>query len=227
MKAPLFEISRRRNIRILGSKHGRYLFDLETPARSYRKLRLSLAGEFQTRNAALAVTAVESLESFPVREKEVRAALADTRWPGRLDEYRARRRTLLDSAHNVEGARCLKHFLLEHGPEEIHLTFGVMRDKEARRMGNLLFPLAQSIHLCPIENSRAADPHQVAAKHQRFRKRIHMHRDSRTALHAAWDSSSRSGLVVVAGSIYLLGELLPLIKADVRRRSRKLVRSAG
>lgn len=215
--APLLEIDKDCVLKIVDDRRGFCTIDLETPRRSYRRLRLSLAGEYQARNAALAVSAVESIEDLPVTRTAVRLGLSRTRWPGRLDEYRAGRRTLLEGAHNPEGAAQLREFLLKRNEPEVHLVFGAVRDKDIRKMSGLLFPLARSIHLTPLRNSRSASAEDIAALQPRFRNRIELHADSRAALESAWNRCPRKGLVVVTGSLYLVGELLPFVQQKTDR----------
>ncbi len=214
--APLLELDRDGRIRIRGDSREFYSFDLETPRRKYRNLRVSLAGEFQTRNAALAVMAIEALRCRKVGVRDIRAGLAGARWPGRLDEYNSVRRTLLDGAHNAEGSRLLRDFLVRRGESEVYFVFGAMRDKDIRAMGSNLFPLAAGIHLTPVANSRCAAPAAIAAMHKRFRSRIRVHSDMKEALKSAWRQCSPAGLVVVTGSLYLVGNLLPAVRARCR-----------
>jgi len=213
-KAPLLESWRDSKTLIRGEHRGQYSFDLRTPSREYRNLRISLPGNHQVRNAVLAVMAVEALKSFRIKAGDIRRGLARTRWPGRLDEYKSRRRTLLDGAHNPEGSRLLKEFLVHCGEKEVHFVFGAMRDKNIREMGSYLFPLAAGIHLTPIANSRSADPNEIADLHRRFRSRMQFHPDANDALESAWRRCSRRGLVVVTGSLYLVGNLLPMVQAN-------------
>jgi dihydrofolate synthase/folylpolyglutamate synthase len=220
VKAPLVEICGNATIRNKQEWGGCYTFDLHTPRRVYRKLRLSLAGEHQTRNAALAVIAIEALKSFPIKIGDIRSGLANTRWLGRLDEYESRRRTLLDGAHNPESAQLLNKHLTNSKESEIHFVFGAMRDKDIREMGWYLFPLAASIHLTPIANSRCAEPGNIARLHQRFAPRMRIHSDMRDALRAAWKECSPSGLVVVTGSLYLVGNLLPMVRRNELGRAK-------
>jgi dihydrofolate synthase/folylpolyglutamate synthase len=215
--APLLEICQDSSIEIKRSIRGCRTIDLKTPVRQYRDLRISLAGEHQAQNAALAVMAIESLKSFPVRIRDIRYGLGHAKWPGRLDEYKARRRTLIDGAHNPEGAERLRDFLTEQKEKEIHFVFGAVRDKNIEKMSGCLFPLAASIHLAGIANSRSADPADIAGMHKQFRPRIHIYPDMKKALTAAWSQCSRSGLVVVTGSLYLVGELLPMIQRCSRK----------
>jgi dihydrofolate synthase / folylpolyglutamate synthase len=214
VRAPILEPFQDCAIRNQREKRGRFSFDLRTPRRQYRNLRLSLAGEYQVRNATLAVLAIEALQTFPIKIQDIRAGLAGTVWSGRLDEYQSRRRTLLDGAHNPEGAQLLRDFLIKEKEKEVHFVFGVVRDKNIRGIGSAIFPVATSIHLTPLVNSRSAAPAEVAAIHKRYAPRMKIHSNMREALRAAWKECSASGLVVVTGSLYLVGELLPFVQAN-------------
>jgi len=212
VKAPLLEACRSCTIRIRKKYARGCAFDIRTPKRRYRNLRVNLAGDYQTRNAALALLAVEALDSYPIGIGPIRRGLARTRWLGRLDEYNGPRRTLLDGAHNPEAAKSLRDFLIQTKEKEIHFVFGAMRDKDIRKIGAALFPLASGIHLTPHVNTRTSDPAEVARLHKRFRPLIRIYPDMVAALRGAWKECSSSGLVVVTGSLYLVGDLLPYIQ---------------
>ena len=96
----------------------------------------------------------------------------------------------------------------------MHFVFGVVRDKDIRGIGNAIFPVATSIHLTPLVNTRSAAPAEVAAMHKRYAPRMKTHSIMREALRAAWKECSASGLVVVTGSLYLVGELLLFVQAN-------------
>ncbi len=215
--AELTEACEACKIRITGRKQGRCSFDLTTPSRKYRNLRLSLSGEYQVRNASLAVMAMEALRSFHIRVRDIRLGLADTHWAGRLDEYHSVRRTLLDGAHNPEGAQLLRAFLDLRREKGIHLVFGAVRDKDIRKIGAALFPVASSIHLTPLNNTRSADPAEVMVMHKSFAPQMRIHKNMREALYSAWKECPASGLVVVTGSLYLVGELLPIVRRHTRK----------
>jgi dihydrofolate synthase/folylpolyglutamate synthase len=212
-KTALYEIGQDFTIQNISEREGCHQFDLRTPDRLYKNLKLSLAGEHQTRNAALAVMAIESLELFLIKESDIRRGLANTRWAGRLDEYRSVRRTLLDGAHNPEGAQLLREFLKKRKPAEIHMVFGAVRDKNIQDMGDAVFPLAKRIYLTPLVNTRTADPIDIAGMHSRYCTRMTIHPDMTDALQSAWMECPQTGLVVVTGSLYLVGELLPIVQA--------------
>ena len=190
--------------------------DFETPARRYTNLKPSLAGEFQTRNAAMAIAAVETLEQyFHIETANIRRGLSSTRWEGRLDEYRAARRTLLDGAHNPAAAEILRDFLKQRKESEIHLVFGAMRDKNIREVAAVLFPLAKHIYLTPLLNTRAARPEDIADMFPEYGGRMTICRDIKSALRASWSSCPPSGLTLITGSLYLVGDLLPSVQRAV------------
>jgi len=164
--------------------------------------------------------AIEALKSLPIGIRDIRRGLAETRWSGRLDEYQSRRRTLLDGAHNPEGARVLRDYLLKKKESEIHFVFGAVRDKDIHGIGAAIFPLAESIHLTPLVNTRSSNPADIALMHKSFRSRMKIHSNMRGALYSAWKECPPTGLVVVTGSLYLVGELLPVVQADSKTLSR-------
>jgi dihydrofolate synthase/folylpolyglutamate synthase len=84
--APMFEVGRACQLRIDRVVSGRCILTLETSRRRYPGLRLGLAGEYQARNAALAVMAVEAINQPGINVRAIRRGLLNTRWPGRLDE---------------------------------------------------------------------------------------------------------------------------------------------
>ena len=125
---------------------------------------------------------------------------------------------MLDGAHNPEAAQLLRKFLLQRKESEIHLVFGAVRDKNIKEIGAAVFPLATRIYLTPLVNTRSANPADVAQIHPRYRSRMAIYPDMRKALTAAWKECPPSGLVVITGSLYLVGELLPVVQAHTKIR---------
>ena len=162
--------------------------------------------------------AVEALEAFPVKPGDIRRGMADTRWAGRLDEYRSHRRTLLDGAHNPDAAQRLHDYLIQRKETEVHFVFGAVREKNIREIGARLFPVATSIHLTPLTNTRSATTDEIAGLNKRYLSRMRVHSGMRRALYAAWEECSPKGLVVVTGSLYLVGELLPIIQKHTQSK---------
>ena len=183
---------------------------LVTPARDYGEVRLALAGAHQRANAVVAVRALEALEARGLRvpAEAIVRGLADVAWPGRLDARRFPdgRELLLDAAHNPAGAEALASYLTASG-ERRPLVFSAMRDKDTTLMLGALLPASSALIVTRASNPRAIDPAALAALARRIAPAVPVEvaEAPRDALAAAWRRGPR---IVVAGSIFLLGDVL-------------------
>ena len=197
---------------------------LSTPHATYDDLWLPLPGRHQLDNLALAVRGAERLLAReglgtldPVR---VRQGVSAVRWPGRLEWLPANAvhpRLLLDAAHNPSGAGQLAEFLGSLGRNGRRvLVFGVMRDKRVEAM---LAPLAshfQRVVLTAAASRRALPIADLSDTAERVfagnGTRAEGVEDVREALSRAFRLAGPDGEVVVAGSIYLLGDALKALR---------------
>jgi dihydrofolate synthase/folylpolyglutamate synthase len=191
-------------------------FDLKTPVRDYGTLRLALRGDHQIANAIVAVRLLERLDACGVRvpADAISEGLAQVTWPGRLDHrtLAGGRELILDAAHNPAGAAALASYLTTIGGERPVLVFGAMRDKDVHGMLSALLPAVSRMIVTRASNSRSAEPETLAAEARPIAPslRIEVVASPAAAMAAAWSSSSR---VVVAGSIFLLGDVFQEIGA--------------
>lgn len=183
---------------------------LTTPVRRYPRLRVGLAGRHQIDNAVLAVLVLESLPAAGWPEMPVNAiatALADVEWPARL-EWRSTPDgdVLIDGAHNPAGARALASFVHEAIGHPVPLVVGVMADKAVDDVVAALAPVAAAWVVTSPASPRALSPAALAAVCRRHSTAPVLEvADVRAALAAA--GHLRPGPIVVAGSLYLAGEL--------------------
>ena len=172
-----------------------------------------LLGRHQLRNVALAVAAAEQLakQGFPITADSIERGVPETRWPGRFQIVPAthdRPQYVLDVAHNPAGAWALRSTLSACFPDrEVLLLFGVMRDKAIGEMGEILFPLASCVILTRAENPRAATPEEVQNT-TRVTARFEWTPDVASALERARALAGSNKLVVITGSIYVIGEAM-------------------
>ncbi len=196
-------------------------FDLTTPLRTLSDLSVPLPGAHQGRNAALAVRAAEMLGG--VSESAIRSGLAATRWPGRLqwlrwsDDPEGSRSPalLLDCAHNPAGAAALGSALAALAPRPVVLVFAAMRDKEISGIAQALAPAVASAVVTRPEVERAAEPEALAAALTAARPGLPVAAipDVGAALAAARETAGSRGVVCVAGSIFLVGEVLAVVRS--------------
>ena len=190
---------------------------LRTPAWTYGPLALGLAGRHQVRNALVAVRLLEALSEsgVAVPAAAIAQGLREATWPGRLDWRRLAdgRRVLLDAAHNEAGAATLADYLREAVPGGRQpLVFGAVRDKDHAGMLRHLLPAAATVVLTAPPTPRAADPEALKAAALAIDPgaRVVIERDPAAALDAAWAAAPD---ITVAGSIFLLGAVLPVLDA--------------
>jgi dihydrofolate synthase/folylpolyglutamate synthase len=169
----------------------------------------SLFGEHQGRNAAVAVAAAEELNRNwrKVDKKYILKGLETTRWAGRMEIVSEKPLIILDGAHNEEGALALKNYIVDFIDAPVILVFAVMRDKKIEKIADILFPLAGRIILTRFPYFKAADPEDIQKKVPQFKDRIHVEPDVRKAALLAEQISGPQGVVVMAGSLFLIGEV--------------------
>jgi len=174
----------------------------------------TLLGRHQLRNTALAIAAAEEVHAagFRMAAKDIARGIRDTDWPGRFQRIPATREwpeLILDVAHNPAGAWALRSTLSEHiGERPFTLLFGVMRDKAVAEIAQILFPLAQHVVATRANNPRSATPQEIRDAGSRTGADIVLEPAIPAALERAAALAGRGGLVVVTGSIYVVGEAL-------------------
>jgi len=186
------------------------LFDYIGIKQNLSGLALALRGRHQLANASLALAALELVnEHFPVPQAALRYGLETVRWPGRLEVISERPLVILDGAHNPEGVRALADALIElRQGRKIKLLFATMADKEWQLMLEILAKLADEMIFTRVSMERSADP-ELLAKNIPVPIPSRVIQDSQTALAALLDRAQPDDILVVAGSLYLLGEVRP------------------
>jgi dihydrofolate synthase/folylpolyglutamate synthase len=188
-------------------------FSVDTPC-GRSDLATPLAGRHQADNAALAVRAAELLsEEYPRLGRDaISAGVASTRWPGRLEKMLLKGRTvLLDGCHNPQAALALAQFLEDAGlAGRARLVFGAMADKDVEAMAVTLFPGFSSVWLVPAPSTRAATADELRRRTAGVRPDA-VPAESLEAALSALAAEPDPTPIIVAGSLYLVGEARSLI----------------
>ena len=189
--------------------------DARTPAGSVSALRIGLLGRHQADNAAVALAVLEALAErwgVAVSESDLRDGMARARWPGRLEVLDGSRvglrRVVLDGAHNPAGAAALATALEELGVSRPTLLFGAMRSKRVTAVLRALAPLEPRLVVTRVDDPGAWDPRALARTWRRVTGRRAMIAESPAA---AIELLAGERLVVVAGSLYLVGAVRGMI----------------
>jgi dihydrofolate synthase / folylpolyglutamate synthase len=182
---------------VYSGERGRYAF---SPA---------LAGRHQGTNAAVAIATAEVLARTwkPLEKAMIVRTIGQTRWEGRLETVSRRPLVVLDGAHNVEGAEALAAHIRETVGKPVVLIFAAMQDKDIRAMTRILFPLCETVILTRVPYKRSATPEELAAAAPPFKGRVFLEPDTRKAIRLALAESHGRTPVVIAGSLFLIGEV--------------------
>jgi dihydrofolate synthase/folylpolyglutamate synthase len=173
-----------------------------------------LLGRHQLRNVALAIAAAEqlNLQGFPVTSASIERGIRETHWPGRFQIVPARENSpeyVLDVAHNPDGAWALRSTLSTvYEDRPIILIFGAMRDKAISDIAEILFPLAAHVLVTRADNPRSATAEEIREAARRVSSELEDAPDVPSALARASTLVPPNGLVVVTGSIYIVGEAI-------------------
>jgi dihydrofolate synthase/folylpolyglutamate synthase len=194
-------------------------FDYKGIQHHFSDLTVTLHGRHQRSNAAIAIAALELAGgSFPVSEEAIRRGLSSVVWPGRFEIVRERPWVILDGAHNGEGASALAEVLKEfRRGRRIKLLFAAMEDKDWRAMLSLLLPLVDEVMVTRVRMERSAEPGRIA----RWAARSLPHRIAEEAgagLKVLFQEAGPDDIILVAGSLYLLGEVRPTAQDLAARR---------
>jgi dihydrofolate synthase/folylpolyglutamate synthase len=181
-----------------------------------------LVGRHQLRNVALAIAAAVELnqQGFGgITAESIERGIRETRWPGRFQTIAARPgwpEIVIDVAHNPAGAWALRSALSQRYEDRLLIfIFGAMRDKAISEMAEILFPLADRVIATRPSNPRSASPEEIQQAAMRSSAEIDAVEDVGRALDRARALAKAGTVIVITGSIYLVGEVMHAVGVEV------------
>lgn len=186
-----------------------------------KKVELGVAGAFQHENAAIALATVEALraQGWRLEEQAIRQGLNEVHWPGRFDVVAHRPMVVLDCAHNeLSISALLETIAAELGTRvKPRLVFGCLENKQWARMASMLAPRVRDVTLTRAQPKRPLEPEHLLPLFSAYVP-ARVIRDPMRALEQVMAESGTDDVIVVAGSVYLIGEIYPYF---LRRRGRR------
>ena len=196
----------------LADHDGRFSFGLALNGTQFAALQTSLRGRFQVENASAAVAAAWKLAArgWKIPATAIADGIAHAAWAGRLELCGERPLTFLDGAHNPAAAAAVAEFIRgELAGRPLTLVYASMRDKAVEEVAQLLFPLATEIYLTRTAQPRAATPEELEARGGIYAgsSPLRLVPDPALALAEARRTSPPGGVVLAAGSLFLVGAI--------------------
>ncbi len=184
-------------------------------------VELALAGPFQHENAAIALAAADAMraEGWQIGEPAIRRGLREMSWPGRFDIVMRNPLVILDCAHNELAIEALLETIaVELGPEvKPRLVFGCLEDKQWERMAAMLGPRVSDVTITRAAAKRPLDPANLLPVFSSYAP-ARVVRDPIDAIAQSVAMAGSHEVVLVTGSVYLVGEIYPWFLARQGRR---------
>jgi dihydrofolate synthase/folylpolyglutamate synthase len=198
-------------------------------------LRSNRASLVQQENDSLSIAVLKLLQKdgFNVSEQQIRQGLASVKWPGRMEyfdqEYVCTEednevgsskkvlRYLLDGAHNTDGVKNLAKTLREKFQfKKLVGVWGAMVDKDLAATLDLMAPIVDELIITQPEGERAATPEQIhAILNAEQQQKARCIKEVDEALAVAQETAEEGDLIVVGGSLYLIGAVRHLLLGDL------------
>lgn len=196
-----------------GKQTLRFQFRREPP----EIVSFGLLGSHQIDNAALVMAALRHLKQagWSIPACRLDEGLSRLSWPGRLQIIRRPDQApiLLDGAHNLPAMKSALEAIASSAFANAQKTFvfSAFKDKDFNAMARLISPLAAEICLCPLRGPRAAGLSQLRQAFARTGSSSRAFASPEDAFAWALRDTPRDGLMVVTGSLALVGEILRII----------------
>ena len=183
----------------------------QTPSAFDGVYTLSLLGDFQQENAAVAIAAAAVLYANGhawANPATVRAGLAQTQWPGRMEILQREPPVVIDGAHNPYSAETLAHSLRTWFPDTRWLLiFGASNDKDVPHVLEALLPLCEQILVTHSFHPRSTAPEALAAQCVALGKNADIFMEPAHALAAAREQLEPGLGIIATGSIFLVADV--------------------
>jgi dihydrofolate synthase / folylpolyglutamate synthase len=192
----------------------KYLFEYTLNGDTYEYSSF-LPGAHQGKNAAVAINIADQIsKKYQKLEKnKIIKGIGSTKWEGRLEIISKRPLIIMDGAHNIEGAKALRKYIDEFIGSLSVLIFAVMREKKIKEISHILFPTAEKVILTMFRFHKSSSPQEILSQTPDFRDKISCESDPEQALNTALRSVSNKGSILIAGSLYIVGEMKKIIEA--------------
>ena len=190
---------------------------IKTKIDSY-EIELPLLGKHQLLNCSVAIGAIESLILQGVRfqKENIINALKKVKWIGRLEVIGTEPLVVIDGAHNIDGIRKLKESIdIYFKYNKLILVLGILADKQVEEMVKAIATRAYRVIAVAPRSEGAEQPHELKKIIEKVNKNCECFLNYEEAFSKALQYCGRSDLLLVSGSLYMIGDMRKIIKSRV------------
>lgn len=213
LNAPISIASQKRQAIEWKWENHRLLVEVAEPGKTdHQRYELDLPGLYQAKNLLTVLETCTQLYhlGWKIEEPVIHAALKQvkktTGLHGRWEVISEHPLTVLDVAHNEAGIRQLVQQLEVTDHHELHIVLGMVKDKEIEKVLTLL-PSTAHYYFTQAQIPRALESEELARRAGEFRLKGSIHADVNDALKEARGRARAADLILVCGSVFLVGEV--------------------
>lgn len=172
---------------------------------------LDLTGLYQAKNLRTVLTSLDVLKrKYLIQEENIKYALSHvknmTGLHGRWEVVQRNPLIVLDVAHNVDGMQQLTNQVKNTFYKKLHIVFGMVKDKEIEKVLEIL-PKNANYYFTKAQIPRALPENELLQRAQNFNLKGSMYDEVNKALKAAMDNASEEDMIIVCGSVFVVGEV--------------------
>ena len=184
---------------------------LDKEKKELKNYRLDLNGLYQEKNILSALTSVELLKNqFILKEEKIKSALSQvkklTGLHGRWEVIGKKPTVVLDVAHNEDGIKQLIHQLHQSKYKDLHIVFGMVKDKDPDKVLNQL-PITAKYYFTKAAIPRALPEDELLESAKQYGLVGKSYPDVNKALKEALSNASEEDMIVVCGSVFVVAEV--------------------
>lgn len=175
-----------------------------------KEYKLALIGKHQVKNAMVVLNTIEAFKTLggSVKEESIKAGLENVRWIGRMERLNKNPMVVIDGAHNIDGIRTLKESVKEYfSYNKLILILGILGDKQVKEMVNTIGSLGEDIILTEPHNERAESLEVMESYLKEEKKNVYKIMNYREAYEKALDLANEDDLILICGSLYMVGDM--------------------
>ena len=183
------------------------------------KYSLPLLGKMQLNNSALAIEAIKILQQqgWNITKKHIQQGIKKTQWLGRIQWIKWHNHSILiDGAHNPAAAKMLRNYV-DTLDKSVIWIMGMLSTKEHDKVFQELLRAKDSLYLVPVPDHSTAKPDYLAILAKQIcpqLTRIKPEKNIFSALEKATNEQNSQQVIVIAGSLYLIGHFLGNLRSD-------------
>ena len=178
-------------------------------------VKLQLLGEHQILNLAVALKALEIIKDKAAKlsKESIIKALSEVRWNGRLEVMSNEPCVVIDGAHNIQGITQLDKNIKKYFKyDDLYLILGILADKDVDHMVKVITPQAKKVFTVTPNSMRAETAEELMNEVKKYNESCEAYNDYKNAFEDALKLCKKDDLLLISGSLYMIGEMRGIIK---------------